>query len=169
MCSGPGSARGRRGKAATSAARARSVPPGARGSDGADHGGSHPRTQRLGPPSWISGTLDPEESEGDRDRMVAPGRPGRSAGRPARAGGPPDPMRPRVRDAAAEWGGGRRRAPRGARPGPQDGRCRHGPAQLGFQQLCGRGRWGRPARPLRSGGPRARRAPAPGRPSPRGH
>ncbi|XP_047579630.1 collagen alpha-1(I) chain-like [Lutra lutra] len=94
MCSGPGSARGPRGKAATSAARARSVPPGARGSDGADHGGSHPRTQRLGPPSWISGTLDPEESEGDRDRTVAPGRPGRPAGRPARAGGPPTPCGP---------------------------------------------------------------------------
>ncbi|XP_032729328.1 collagen alpha-1(I) chain-like [Lontra canadensis] len=70
--------------------------PGARGSDGADHGGSHPRTRRLGPPSWISGTLDPEESEDDRDRTVAPGRPGRPAGRPARAGGPSTPCGPGV-------------------------------------------------------------------------
>lgn len=94
MCGGPGSARGPRGEAATSAARARSVPPGARGSDGADPGGSRPRTQRLGPPSWVSGTLDPGESEGDRDRTVAPGRPGRPAGTPARAGGPPTPRGP---------------------------------------------------------------------------
>ncbi|XP_032171909.1 collagen alpha-1(I) chain-like [Mustela erminea] len=134
LCGGPGSARGPRGEAATSAARARSVPPGARGSDGADHGGSRPRTQRLGPPSWVAGTLDPGESEGDRDRTVAPGRPGRPAGTPARAGGPPTSRGPgagtRQRSgegAAAEWGGGRRRAPRGARPGPQGGRCRHGP------------------------------------------
>lgn len=101
------------------------------GSAGVDHRGSHLRTRRLGPLSWVSGTLNPE----DRDRRET----SVSCRETSVRRGSPDPTRPGGQDAAGGIGEGaaaaRRREqgprPRAAGAGTAPGRCAAGAGQAG--------------------------------------